>query len=74
MDFSFWDDQLKKFREMKRKSAPVTELLAVAEDVLIKLRNLKQEKDTEIAKLTAENQSLKQTNNDLMNELDKAWE
>lgn len=70
---NYWENQLSKFREMKRKSVGITELLAVAENYLTKIKSLQEEKQQESESLKKEIEALKEENKSLRDELEIAW-
>lgn len=68
-----WEEQIQKFRDTKKKSVIFSELLSLAENLLLKVKSLTSDNDAQVLNLQKEIESLKQENKDLRSELDIAW-
>lgn len=68
-----WEEQIQKFRDAKKKSVIFSELLSLAENLLLKVKSLTSDNDAQVLNLKKEIEGLKQENKDLRSELDIAW-
>ena len=73
MENKHWSDQLQKFKDLKRKSAHLDELIVLAESMVSKIETLAKESKTLKENSDKEIDLLKKEAKDLRDELDIAW-
>lgn len=73
MENKHWSDKLQTFKNLKRKSAHLEEIIALADLMVSKIESLTKEKNTLQEASEKEITLLKQEAKDLRDELDIAW-